>query len=182
MLICKIQTIYRFNMNEETNFKAICNLTTRVMGLPMGSLSYKNRVRKIQTARSVASYIALTEENISRNVIAKVINKDRTATYYYERSHAKNFKHCAIYRETFTKIYKEYKNIDGKKDIFINNKQMKNHLLQNSVIESENSDLKLEVKSGKAICIIKTTYFDYSRQIENIKKAMKNYHFKVDII
>ena len=59
---------------------------------------------------------------------------------------------------------------------------MKNHLKQNRVIESDNSDVKIEVKSGKAICIIKTTYFDFSNQIENVKLAMKNYHYTINII
>ena len=126
--------IYLFKMTEELNFKAICNLTTRVMGLPNGSLSFKNRIRKIQVSRSVAGYIGLTEENINRKIIAKVLDRDRAVTYHYQNNHDKNFKHCAVYREAFTKIYKEYKNIDGKKDIFINNRQMKNHLKKNRVI------------------------------------------------
>jgi hypothetical protein len=169
-------------MTEETNFKAICNLTTRVMGLTLGSLSFKNRTRKLQVSRAVAGYIGLTEENINRQIIAKVLNRDRAVTYHYENKHDKNFKHCAIYRDAFTKIYKEYKNIDGKKDIFISNRQMKSHLKLNKVIESDNSDVKIEVKSGKAICIIKTSYFDFSNQIENVKLALKDYHFTIKII
>jgi len=169
-------------MTEELNFKAICNLTTRVMGLPTGSLAFKSRQRKLQSARSIAGYIGLTEEDISRVVIAKILNRDRTATYHYERTHKKNFQRCRVYRDCFTKIYKEYKNIDGEKDIFINKRQMKSHLLQNRVIESKNSDVKLEVKSGNAICFINTTYFDFSNQLKNIEKAMANYHYTIKII
>jgi hypothetical protein len=169
-------------MTEELNFKAICSLTTKVMGLPTGSLSLKSRERKLQVARSAAGYIGLTEADINRNVIAKILNRDRTATYHYERSHKKNFKHCSIYRNTFTKIYKKYKDFDGEKEIFITGKQMKKHLLINKVSESLYSDVKLEVKSGESICYINTSYFDYSNQIENIKIAMKNYHFNLKII
>ena len=140
--------IYHSNMTDETNFKSICLLATRVMGLPTGSLVYKNRTRNIQAARASAGYIGLTEENISREVIAKVLNRDRTATYHYERTHKKNFQRCSVYRDTFTKIYKEYMNVGDGKDIFINKRQMKNYLLQNKVTESENSDVKLEIKSG----------------------------------
>jgi hypothetical protein len=164
-------------MTEELNFKAICSLITNVMGLPTGSLSLKSRERKIQTARSVAGYIGLTEEDISREIIAKVLNRDRTATYHYERSHKKNFKNCLVYRNTFTKVYKKYKDFDGEKDIFITGKQMKKHLLISKVSESLQSDVKIEVKSGESICYINTSYFDYSNQEENIKLAMKNYHF-----
>ena len=169
-------------MTEELNFKVICSLTTRVMGLPDGSLSLKSRKRKLQVSRSIAAYIGLTEENIHRNIIAKVLNRSRYATYHYEDTHKKNFKQCNVYRNTFTKIYKEYKDIDGEKEIFITSKHMKNYLLQNKVYESRNSDVKLKVESGKAQCIIHTTYFDFSNQIENVKLALKNYHYTIKII
>ena len=117
--------MYHFKMTEKLNFKAICSLTTRVMGLEEGSLSSKSRERRLQSARSAAGYIALTEEDISRNVIADILDRDRTATYHYERTHKKNFNRCRVYRDIFTKIYKEYKNIDGEKEIFINKRQMK---------------------------------------------------------
>jgi len=174
--------LYHFKMTEELNFKAICSLTTNVMGLPEGCLSFKDRKRKLQSARSVAGYIGLIEEKINRNVIAKILNRDRASTYHYVRCHDKNFKSCQIYRNTFVKVYKKYININGEKDIFINGKNMKNFLLQNKVYESRNSDIKLIVESGQAKCTIHTTYFDFSNQIENIKLAMINYHYKIDII
>ena len=59
---------------------------------------------------------------------------------------------------------------------------MKNYLLQNKVNESRKSDVKLEVKSGNAKCVIHTSYFDFSNQIENIKLALENYHFAIKII
>ena len=169
-------------MTDETNFKSICLLATRVMGLPTGSLVYKNRTRHLQAARASAGYIGLTEENISREVVAKVLNRNRTATYHYERTHKKNFQRCSVYRDTFTKIYKEYMNVGDGKDIFINKRQMKNYLLQNKVTESKNSDVKFEVKSGNVTCIINTSYFDFSNQLENIKFALTNYHYTVKII
>lgn len=169
-------------MTEELNFKAICSLTTRVMGLEEGSLAYKIRTRKLQASRSIAGFIGLTEENISRKVVAKILDRDRTATYHYVKFHKKNLDKCKIYRDCFTKIYKEYKNIDGEKDIFVNKRQMKNYLLENNVKESKNSDVILQVKSGEVVCDIHTTYFDFSNQIENINIALTNYHFHINII
>lgn len=168
-------------MTEELNFKAICSLATRICGLPNGSLSTKSRVMNLQAARASASYIALTEEKIDRNVIADVLNRDRTVTYHYERTHKKNLNQCKIYRKIFTKIYKEYKNIDSEKEIFVSKRHLRNYLLQNKVVESENPDVFLEVKSGKTICIIKTTYFDFSNQIKNISLALANYHYTLKI-
>jgi hypothetical protein len=169
-------------MTEELNFKAICSLTTKVMKLPEGSLSLKTRKRELQVARSIAGYIGRIEENIPRTIIAKVLNRDRAITYHYENKHKKNFKHCAIYRKTFEKIYKEYKDVDGTKDIFLDEDFMKNYLLQNGVVETVESDVLLEIKSGEISCIIKTSYFDFSNQIENIKLALQNYHYIINII
>tara|TARA_R100000963_G_scaffold10493_1_gene7591 strand:- start:248 stop:772 length:525 start_codon:yes stop_codon:yes gene_type:complete len=169
-------------LNEELNFKALCSLTTRVMGLPEGSLALKSRKRELQAARSIAGYIGITEEDINRRVIAKILNRDRAITYHYENKHKKNFTHCSIYRTAFVKIFKAYKDIDGAKEIFLDKDFMKNHLLQSGVIETLDSDVLLEVKSGQVKCFIKTSYFDYTNQLENVKLALKNYHFTIKII
>jgi len=169
-------------MIEEYNFKSICNITTEVMGLPKNSLSLKSRKRPLQAARSVAGYIARTEEDISPKVIAKILNRDRTLIYHFERGHKKNYANCEIYRNTFNKVYIAYKNIEGEKNIFFDSGYMKSFLLKNGVKEAKKSDVLLEVKSGDVKCIINTTYFDFSNQLENIKLALKNYHYKINII
>ena len=171
-----------FKMTEELNFKVICGITTKVMGLPNGSLALRSRKRKLQVARAIAGYIALTEENIHRTVIAKGLNRNRSITYHYENKHKNKFKKCDIYRVAFEMIYKAYKNVDGAKDIFLDSDIMKNHLLQNGVVEKLDHDVLLEVKSGEIVCTIKTSYIDFSNQLENVKLALKNYHYTIKII
>ena len=169
-------------MIQEENFKALCSLATRVVGLTDGALSFKNRSKHIQSARASVCYIALTEENIDRNIIAKILKKDRTATYHYQVTHKKKFKKCDVYRNTFTKIYQEYKSLEGEKDIFESDKKLYSFLIEKNVSESKKSDVKLEVKSGEATCFIKTSYFDYLNQLKNISLALENYHYNVKII
>ena len=169
-------------MIQEENFKNLCDLTTSLMGLDKGALSYKSRVQKYQIPRTVAAVIGRMLDDTHQNVIAKVLNRDRTATYHYERSHDKNFQHCNVYRKTFEKVYKKYKDVDGEKDMFITGKYMKKYLLQNRVYESRNSDVKLLITSGQAKCTIYTTYFDYTNQLEFINIALKDYHFTIKII
>jgi hypothetical protein len=169
-------------MTEEYNFKNLCELTTRIMGLPDGSLALKSRKRPLQVARSVAGYIGITEADIKREVIAKVLNRDRSLIYHYERKHKKKYKTCSIYRDAFNRIYKAYLDIHGTKDIFLDGSVMKNFLLRNGVKERLKADVLLEVKSGQVKCTIKTSYFDFSNQIENINLALKNYHFSMNII
>ena len=171
-----------FNMTEEYNFKAICRIATTVLDIPTGSLSLKTRKRAIQVARASVAYIGMTENNIHRNVIAKVLNRNRAVTYHYELKHKKLYASCIVYRNTFNKIYKAYKDIDGAKNIFIDNDYMKSHLLRNGVKEMLDYNVILEVKSGEVTCNIKTSYFDFSNQIENVKLAMKNYHYTIKII
>ena len=168
-------------MTEEYNFKCICSLTTRVLGFPDGSLSTKSRKRPLQAARAVASYIARSEEDIHRSIIGKVLNRDRSLVYHYEKTHKKFFATCLVYRNTFDKVYKAYLDIDGTKSIFLDKGIMKSFLLKNGVKESLKSEVLLEVNSGQVACLIKTTYFDFSNQLENVKLALANYHYTVKI-
>jgi hypothetical protein len=169
-------------MIEEFNFKNICDLTTKLLGFPDDALSLKSRKRPLQVARSIAGYIGRTEEDIPPKIIAKVLNKNRTVIYHYERKHKKNYANCEIYRNTFNKVYKAYKSIEGDKDIFLDGDYMKSFLLKNKVTEVKIPDVFLEVKSGQVKCIINTSYFDFSNQLEFINLALKNYHYTIKII
>lgn len=169
-------------MTEENNFKNLCNLATRVMNMPDGALSLKSRKRKLQAARASVCYIARTEDDIHRSIIAKVLNRDRAVTYHYEKRHKQDYATCLVYRNTFLKIYKAYKDIDGAKEIFVDKDFMKSYLLKHGVKEILNPDVLLEVKSGEVHCIIKTSYFEFSKQIKNIESALNNYHYTVKII
>ena len=169
-------------MTQEYNFKCICSLTTKTLDFPDGSLSTKSRKRPLQAARAIASYIARTEEDINRSIIGKVLNRDRSLIYHYEKTHKKYLSTCLVYRNIFNKVYKAYMDIDGTKDFFLKGNKMRTYLLKNGVSMVYGGDVTLEVKSGKAICKVKTSYFDYSNQLENIKLALKNYHYSVKII
>jgi hypothetical protein len=169
-------------MVEEFNFKNICDLTTKLLGLPDDALALKSRKRPLQVARSIAGYIGRTEEDIPPKIIAKVLNKNRTVIYHYERKHKKNYANCEVYRNTFNKVYKAYKDIDGVKEVFIDGDFMKSYLLKNEVVETLKPEVILEVKSGQVKCKIKTSYFDFSNQLEIIKLALKNYHYTIKII
>ena len=169
-------------MTEENNFKNLCNLATRILGMPDGALALKSRKRKLQAGRASVCYIARTEDDIHRGIIAKILNRDRAVTYHYEKRHKQDYATCLVYRNTFLKIYKAYKDIDGAKEIFVDKDIMKSYLLKNGVKEKLNPDVLLEVKSGQITCTIKTNYFDFSTQVENINLALKNYHFTIKII
>tara|TARA_R110000824_G_scaffold200679_1_gene384704 strand:+ start:840 stop:1349 length:510 start_codon:yes stop_codon:yes gene_type:complete len=169
-------------MTEEDNFKYICTLTTRVLGLPNGALALRSRKRPLQVARAIAGYIGRTEENIHRTIIGKGLNRHRSLIYHYEYRHKHLYKSCPIYRDTFNKVYKAYKDIGGTKEFFLDKDFMRNYLLKNGVVETFEADVLLEVTSAQVKCIIKTSYFDFSNQLKNVKLALKNYHYTVKII
>ena len=169
-------------MTAEDNFKNLCNLTTRVLGLPDGSLASKSRRSELQIPRSVASVIAMMEDDIHPLIIAKVIKRDRCSVYHYQNTHKSNYANKEKYRNIFNKIYRSYKDLEGTKEVFLDKDFMKSYLLKNGIKETSDSTVLLEVTSGQVKCIIKTSYFDYTNQYENIKLALKNYHFTVKII
>ena len=169
-------------MTAEDNFKYICNLTTRVLGLPDGSLALRSRKRPLQVARAIAGYIGRSEENIHRTIIGKGLNRHRSLIYHYELRHKPLYKSCPIYRDTFNKVYKAYKDIGGTKEFFLDKDFMKSYLLRNGVKETLNAEVLLEVTSGQIKCIIKTSYYDFSNQLENVKLALKNYHYEIKMI
>ena len=169
-------------MTEEYNFKNICDLTTKLLGLPDDALALKSRKRPLQVARAIAGYIGRTEEDINQKTIGKVLNRDRTLIYHYENTHKSNYANCEVYRNTFNKVYKAYKDIDGIKEVFVDSDFMKSYLLKNDVVETLKPEVILEVKSGQVKCKIKTSYFDFSNQLEIVKLALKNYHYTIKII
>ena len=169
-------------MTAKDTFKNLCDLTTRVLGLPDGSLALKSRKRPLQVARAITGYIARTEENIHRTIIGEGLNRDRSLIYHYELRHKPLYKTCPVYRDSFNKIYKAYKDLGGTKEFFVDKDFMKSYLLKNGVTETLDPDVLLEIKSGQVKCIIKTSYSDFSNQLENVKLALKNYHYTVKII
>jgi hypothetical protein len=169
-------------MIEQENFINLCDLTTRVLGLPKDSLALKSRKQNLNIARSIASVISRMEDYTKREIIAEVLDRHRTLIYHYEKKHKHNYATWVQYRNAFNKVYIAYKNLETSKKSFIDDDFLKAHLLKKGVKENAKSQVYIEVKSGKAICIIKTSYFDFSNQLENIKLALKNYQYELRII
>ena len=169
-------------MTEETNFKAICGIATTVLGMPHGSLSLKTRKRPIQVARAASAYIAMKEDNIHRNVIADVLNRDRAVTYHYQAMHKKLYATCLVYRNTFNKIYNAYTTIEDSKKTFFDLFQLKDYLRKNDVNDSVKHQVTIRVKSGDVGTDIKVSYRDFYNQLENVKLALQNFKYEIEVI
>ena len=167
-------------MRDKDNFKNICNLTTSILGLRKGSLAYKSRKRDIQFARMIASVIGRKEEGIKREIIAKELNRHRTLIYHYEKYHEGNFM-FPEYRDAYRKVYLAYHKIDKSMNVFTDPFIMKEFLLKKGVKEHPRVEIEIVVKSGEVGCHIKTSYMDFSNQLEKIETILKkeNYKYKI---
>lgn len=168
-------------MTAKDNFKHICNLTTSVMGLRKGSLAYKSRKTEFQIPRMVAAVIGRIEENISHSVIAEVINRHRASIYHYEKCHQGHYT-WEKYREVFNKVYMAYKQIEQSKKVFLDRHYMKEFLLKNGVKENIKNEVTIMLKSGRIGVVITTSYMDFSNQLENIKFALQDYKYEMQIL
>ena len=169
-------------MNQESNFKNLCNLTTSLLGLRKGSLSYKSRKQELQVARSIASVIARKEYKIPHSTIAKVINRDRTLIYHYEKRHKHNYATFPKYRDIFNKVFNAFQSIEDSKNSFFDLQELKNYLRKNDVVNSEKHQVSIRIKSGDVGTDIKVSYRDFYNQLENVKLALQNFKYEIEII
>tara|TARA_R110001606_G_scaffold196433_1_gene344019 strand:+ start:133 stop:669 length:537 start_codon:yes stop_codon:yes gene_type:complete len=176
-------------MTQEDNFKNLCNLTTSVLGLRKGSLAYKSRKQELQVARMIASVIARSEYDTHQTVIAKVINRNRSLIYHYEKKHSQNYASFPKYRDIFNKVHNSFTIIEESKKIKEDSKKvftsiykLREHLRKNNVIESNKHQVTVRLVSGKIGLDVKLSYRDFTKQLELIKEALNGYKFKHQII
>jgi len=168
-------------MTAKDNFIHICNLTTSVMGLRKGSLAYKSRKTELQIPRMVAAVIGRTEEGINHSIIAEVLNRHRASIYHYEKCHQGHYT-WEKYRDIFNKVYMAYKQIEQSKNVFVDKYYMKEFLLKNGIKESPKNEAQILIKSGRISAIISTSYMDFSNQLENVKFALRDYKYEMEIL
>ena len=174
----------RFNMIAEINFKILCDLTTKLVGLRKGSLSYRSRKREYQIPRSVASVVSRMVDDTHPTIIAKVLKRDRVSVYHYEKMHES--KYNAIlggkYREVFNKVYNAYSNLQGAKRTFAGVNQLQQYLKENGIVNSEKYQTIIRVTSGRVEADIKVSYKDFYDMLEKCKFAMTDCDYNLEII
>ena len=169
-------------MTAEDNFKNLCNLTTSVMGLRKGSLSQKSRRTELQIPRAVAAVISRLEDETHQTVIAKVLNRNRSLVYHYEKMHNANYSSWEKYRDTFNKVYMAYTSLANAKKEFFDLQHLQDHLRKSGVIASEKHQTSIGIKCGKVGTDIKVSYRDFYNQLELCKLALQDYRYEIEII
>ena len=166
-------------IDDKEKFNHICELTTSLVGLRKGSLSFKSRRQEIHIPRLVAANIGLLND-IHHRVIAEVFNRDRSLIYHYESTHGGNYMSWQKYREIFNLVHKAYTEIEESKPSFQDNGALKRHILE-FVKESEKCQVEILVTSEKVGCKIITSYREFSYVLKNIKFALANYRHSIDV-
>ena len=166
-------------MSEKEEFINICNITTNILDLPKDSLSLKNRDRPIVLGREVAGVIGL-KQGIHRTVIAKVLNRNRTAIYHYERNHETWFSYYSPYRQAYLKVLKVYKAIEDKRKQFIDRLHLRHFIKELGLSNSQHPDVNITIKSGEISYDIFSDCFNFSNDMEILKDALNGYKCKIN--
>ena len=169
-------------MKAEDNFKDICKLTAITLDIPEHNLYIQCRKAEWIIPRYVACMIDRIEGGIKHGIIAKVLNKNRGTIYYYERKHTKYYKYWAEYRNSFNKVLIAYKNIENNKKVFKSNQEFRSFLFHNNLGDPDATDLLIDLKSGSASTIIKSSYYGFSNLMKNIKFTLQDYKYEWQII
>tara|TARA_R100001443_G_scaffold99695_1_gene106862 strand:+ start:558 stop:1067 length:510 start_codon:yes stop_codon:yes gene_type:complete len=169
-------------MIAEENFKTLCNLTTSLVGLRKGALSYKSRELKYQVPRSVAAVVARMIDETHPTIIAKELKRDRVCVYHYEKHHKSNYRSFPRYRDVFNMVFNAYNNIKSSKKIFSSLEHLKDYLKENGVFNSDVHQTTLRITSGKYGTDVKVSYKDFYEQLEKCKFALTDYNYNLEII
>ena len=146
--------------------------------LPNDSLGSKSRKKEYQLPRNVVSVIARMQDNTRHNVIANIINRDRTNVYYYEKMHKSNYRESEQYRDMFNNIWKAYVDIPK----FANKTHLITHLKSHGIKNSKNYQVIIKIKSGNCTVNVRVNYRDFYKQLDLCKFALKDYKYDLDIL
>ena len=168
-------------MTEEDNFKDLCNLTTSLLGLRKGSLAHKSQRMELQVPRSAVAVIARIEESTHYKTIAKVLKRDRSLIYHYVKVHEGHYASFPKYRNVFNKIYTAYTELQNCKKEFLDERHLENYLKENDIFSSVKHQTNITIKCGVLKTNVKVSYREFYHILENIKLALQDYKYTIEI-
>ena len=166
----------------EEKFKNLCDLTTKLVGLPEGSLSTKSRKMELQVPRMVAAMVGRLSDDTHRSVIAKVLNRDRTSINHYETNHKFNYSTFPLYRDTFNKVFNAYAEIKASKLTFETINEFKKYLKEKGIKDSSQHQTTIRITSGQFKLAVNVSYKDFYNQLQLCKLAFENYQHEIEVV
>lgn len=167
------------NKQDREDFMHICDITTKLLDLPRNSISMKLRDRPLVLARQIAGNVGL-EHGIHKNIIARILNKDRTSIMYYERKHKVWFEYYAPYRNNYLKVLETYRKTNDEKKQFIDRLHLK-HFVKNLGLKNSNDpDVVIIINSGDVQYKLLSDCFRFSDDMKTLHNALNKYKYKIN--
>ncbi|QDP51541.1 MAG: hypothetical protein Tp1111DCM843611_39 [Prokaryotic dsDNA virus sp.] len=169
-------------MTAKDKFNKICELTAKTLGLPEDSLYNKSRMSKLSRAREIAGMIGL-KHGVSRKIISKKFNRNRTLTYYYERHHENKCDKRSgwhEYAKNYYKVLNAYRQNNRNKKVFLDKIMMKNYLRDHNLKNCIKPNLQFIIKTGDVSCVLLSSYSKFSINYDTIKDIFKSYDYTLD--
>tara|TARA_R100001530_G_scaffold25879_1_gene20838 strand:+ start:1384 stop:1908 length:525 start_codon:yes stop_codon:yes gene_type:complete len=163
-------------MTSKDNFIHICNLTTNVMGLRKGSLADKSRKKDLHLARTIAGVIGM-KEGIKREVIAKQLNRHRTAIYHYEKQHNDWFSSRSYpsYAKAYTKVFSAYQEIEDSRKQFVDKFHLRNFVKELGLVNCDKKHIVFTITSGSVSYQLFSDAHNFSTYYDTLKLALSGY-------
>ena len=167
---------------EEYEVLKLSEVATQEMGLPQGSYLRNSRKSEYNILRKVISNIARHELEIHHNIICKVLKKDRTSIYHYERCHESDYKFWKDYREYYNIVLSKYEVGKYDKKKFISKEDLRKFLFQNEIIKPcVNPEVRITLYAEDIKTNILTTFENFSQTFIKLNDLLKEYEVKTDI-
>lgn len=163
-------------MTPKEEFKNICNLTTNILGLRKGSLSFKSRKQELHLGRTIVGVIGL-KEGIRRELIAKELNRHRTAIYHYEKQHKNWFssKSYPSYAKAYTKVFSAYQEIEDCRKQFVDKFHLRHFVNELELKNCEKKDIIFTIKSGAVSYQLFSDAHNFSNYYDTLISALGGY-------
>tara|TARA_R100000458_G_C8193371_1_gene186360 strand:- start:144 stop:662 length:519 start_codon:yes stop_codon:yes gene_type:complete len=159
-------------LTDKDVVEGLCNTATNVCNLQEGVLKNPTRLRKVHLPRMVVSNICHFEKGIHYNTIAEVLKRHRCSIYHYKKHHEIYYSHWKDYRRLYNNIYDAY--IDNKK-LDLKDVDIKDYLKAANIYDRQDPKVFIDVKVKDASVRVKSTYKHFTKDVENIKRALKDY-------
>ena len=166
-------------MRDLEIFEKISNFTTSTLSLPEDILKTKSRKFDICLGRKICTVISFNK-GIKREVIASLLNMDRTATYYYTKIHENSFDTCIRYAKAYTKILKEVNGYKETSKVFLEKAWLIKHLEKFGLKSSKRKEILFTLKSGDVSYQFYSDYYNFAKDYDLLEQAMKGYNKKLN--
>tara|TARA_R100001082_G_scaffold35561_1_gene18550 strand:+ start:4293 stop:4844 length:552 start_codon:yes stop_codon:yes gene_type:complete len=172
-----------YRITDEQDVNDLIKLSCQICEIDKEGLFGKSRLREYQLPRTVISNIARIDMKIHYNIIAKVLNRDRSSIYHYEKNHLEWYEVYKPYRRIFNKVYNAFTDLKYNLKKFPRPEDIKSFLLKKGVTEDINGKVLINIKCGDVETVMKTNYRNFSEHIELISLALNqdHYEFKLSV-